>query len=232
MHRHQYPYDLSSVYLAVFQKGNEHMFCPYCGAAGLGPDTICQACGRHTSQTDLDLELHPADEESLGTCPNCGALLESDERFCGQCGTRINARSSSNQPQAGRAIARTDTTPPPAHEPYALQEAGEHMVSWSNEESTLRFDWRGKESDGDTSSTEIPPHPSSPHATHRVSPGGGIQSRGNGNLPALPGLRQSAGTSSAHPRHSRAALVISLLCFLASLVSGGTAIWLAIGALH
>lgn len=35
-------------------------------------------------------------ENSTATCPNCGALLESDDKFCPRCGTQVNSDVNSS----------------------------------------------------------------------------------------------------------------------------------------
>ena len=182
------------------------MFCPYCGASGLGSDGICQSCGQQVRSSSVELELSPADEEASDSCPNCGSPLGAEEIFCGQCGMRVSLESDDEQPATGIVGTWVNTPPKPP------------VRRLSSEPRQQKLDWDDETSDDYDAPTESFRRTSYPRATLRGVSGG---------QRATASLRMT-GKPSVSPPRSQAALLISLLCFFASLLSGAAAIWLAV----
>lgn len=190
------------------------MFCPYCGASGLGSDGVCQACGQQVRSSSVELELTPADEETGDSCPNCGAPLGADENFCGQCGTRVSLEPDDESSATDIAGAWVGAPSKPAARRLS---SGPHQQS---------LDWNDEPTEDFNAPTESMRRASYPRAPLRSASGGSPFNKIGGQR-ATAGLRMTAKPSTAPPR-SQAALLISLLCFLASFLSGAAAIWLAV----
>ena len=189
------------------------MFCPYCGASGLGSDGICQACGQQVRASSVELELTPADEETGDSCPNCGSPLGADENFCGQCGTRVSLESDDDS--SATDIAGVWGSGPPKTSARRL----------SSEPRQQGLDWNDEQTEDFNAPTESMRRASYPRAPLRPASSGSPFNQIGGQR-ATAGLRMTGKTLAAPPR-SQAALLISLLCFLASFLSGAAAIWLA-----
>jgi DNA-directed RNA polymerase subunit RPC12/RpoP len=190
------------------------MFCPYCGASGLGSDGICQACGQQVRTSSVELELTPANEETGDSCPNCGSPLGADENFCGQCGTRVSLAPSDEPSATDIAGAWAGAAPKPSSR---LLSSGPRQQS---------LGWNDEATEDYNAPTESLRRTSYPHAPFRNVSGSSPLDKIGGQR-ATAGLRMT-GKPPVSPSRSQAALLISLLCFLASFLSGAAAIWLAV----
>ncbi len=195
------------------------MFCPHCGSNTVDAHGICQECGKETFDSSTDLEIQAISVGAGGNCPKCGAPLEPEELFCGQCGARLSADLSST--------ALVDS--PPARTTSRPRRSRAHPSLTGSAQSEH---WEDIPEEDYDAPTEAYRRATPPRTTLRTSPIGSGPSR----VPTYwsPSTSRPIAESSyleAAPR-SQTALVIGLLCFLASFISGGAAIFLAITALH
>lgn len=193
------------------------MFCPHCGSNTVDAHGVCQACGKETFDSSTDLEIQSISVGAGGNCTKCGAPLEQDELFCGQCGAPVSgepgaASLADNQTVRASTPRRTRSRPSPAG-------------------SAQRDYWEDVSAEEADMPTEAYRR-STPRSTLRTPLGGGLPSR----VPTYrPGSTSRLAADSLYgepaPR-SQIALIVGLLCFLASFLSGGAAIWLAVASMH
>ena len=198
------------------------MFCPHCGASGLGTDGTCEVCGQTTAQASIDLEPYLTGEKIEERCPTCGSVLEIDEVFCGQCGMRVRLTPSSGLSLASGDLHFTGTS--------SHRIGSQRLLSVNRQQPP---DWDGQAPQGrGTPTDEAYRHSQTLRsAIHSSSPRSTIGQ----SLTHRQAQRERMPADTASPHvvsRSRAALIISLLCFLASLISGSAAIWLLSGILH
>ncbi len=72
--------------------------CPNCNYQNPEGATQCEAC-----YTPLP---------SLTSCPNCGATVQTDAAFCGQCGSNLQPTSTVGNPNEPEALIPTQVAPP------------------------------------------------------------------------------------------------------------------------
>ncbi len=196
------------------------MFCPHCGSNSVDVQGICQECGQETFDSSTNLEVQAISTGAGGNCLNCGAPLEPGELYCGQCGTRISPQSISGPPAVSYPLGRP--SPSQRRTRGALSPTGI---------SAQRAHWDDEVEDEGNAPTETFRRPQTPRRSIQSNPIGGAPGRGPTYRPA-PSTRLPTGSPYAPAaQRSHAPLVIGLLCFLASFISGGAAIWLAL-SLH
>jgi DNA-directed RNA polymerase subunit RPC12/RpoP len=195
------------------------MFCPHCGSNTVDAHGICQECGKETFDSSTDLEIQAISVGAGGNCPKCGAPLEPEELFCGQCGARLSADPSST--------ALVDS--PPARTTSRPRRSRVRSSPTRNAPSEY---WEELPEEDYDAPTEAYRRATPPRGMLRTPPIGSGPSRGSAYWSPSTS-RPIAGSTylEAAPR-SQTALVIGLLCFLASFISGGAAILLAVTSLH
>ncbi|HLV99665.1 MAG TPA: zinc-ribbon domain-containing protein [Ktedonobacterales bacterium] len=193
------------------------MFCPHCGSNTVDAHGVCQACGKETFDSSTDLEIHAISVGTGGNCPKCGAPLDQDEMFCGQCGAQISGEQSAASlvdSQATRAVIPRKSRSRLSSTGIAPRDYWEDIPPEEVEAPTEAY------------------RRTTPRSTLRTPPSGGLP----GRVPTYrPGSTARLAADSLYetpaPR-SQTALIVGMLCFLASFITGGAAIWLAVTSLH
>ncbi len=72
--------------------------------------TICNSCNHENPEGAVQCEQCYAPLPALATCPQCQAPVQTDARFCGQCGANL-------QPPAMPSPVSVPATPAPPAEP-------------------------------------------------------------------------------------------------------------------
>jgi RNA polymerase subunit RPABC4/transcription elongation factor Spt4 len=191
------------------------MFCPHCGSKVNEGSGVCQACGQEIIDFSGELEAQVVRSSAVETCLNCGAPLGQDELFCGQCGTRVSTDPSGETSLAAHPVSRVSTPPRRTRS----RSAPPDVRAWEDS-------WHDAPSDEYNAPTQAYHRSQAARSTLRSAPLGRPRSRpissyALADQPYLP-----------PPPRSHAALIIGLLCFLASFISAGAAVWLAVTALH
>jgi len=100
--------------------------CPNCNHQNPDGATQCEACYTPLPETT--------------SCPNCGASVQADAGFCGQCGFNLKANASMAQTQASSANPLPDMpdliTPDPLIEPEPMSMTSQMPESEQNSPST------------------------------------------------------------------------------------------------
>ncbi len=190
------------------------MFCPHCGTRVLEGSGVCQTCGQEIIDFSGEIAAQIVGGGAVGSCQNCGAILGQDELFCGQCGTRVNIDSSSETALAAPPGSRVSGPP----RRVRSRSAPSDMNAWQES-------WHDAPPDEYEAPTQAYHHPQAARSL-RSAPIGRTRSR-----PVSPYALVDQPYLAPTPR-SPAALIIGLLCFLASFISAGAAVWLAVTALH
>jgi len=100
--------------------------CPNCNHQNPDGATQCEACYTPLPETTV--------------CPNCGASVQADAAFCGQCGFNLKANASMAQGQTSSANSLPDVpdlvTPEPLIEPEPMSMTSQMPDSEENSPST------------------------------------------------------------------------------------------------
>jgi len=194
------------------------MFCPHCGSNTVDAHGVCQACGKETFDSSTDLEVHAISVGAGGNCPKCGAPLEQDELFCGQCGASVVGEPGAASLVDGQT-ARAST---PRKSRGRLSPAG--SAPWEY--------WEDVSAEEPDAPTELYRRATPPRSTLRAPLSGGLPSRVPTYRPGSTARLAADGPYMEPAPRSHIALIVGMLCFLASFISGGAAIWLAVTSLH
>lgn len=197
------------------------MFCPHCGSKVLDESSICQSCGQEIIDFSGEIKAQMIGSDAVGTCLNCGASLGKDELFCGQCGTRVSTDASGATSVVAPSINRGSAP--------LRRTRGRSSPPETNTWGASRYE---APLDEYSAPTQAYHPPQIAHSAYRNAPGDGPLRRQTRSRPASSMLTSSGKPYGASPPRSHTALIIGLLCFLASFISAGTAIWLAVTALH
>jgi hypothetical protein len=196
------------------------MFCPHCGSSTVDAHGICQECGKETFDSSTDLEIQAISAGTAGNCRNCGAPLEPEELFCGQCGAPVSDAPSSEASLDDSPTTRASTP---------LRRGRERLAPTGKPQQAR---WDDAPLDEYDAPTEAYRRAQTPRSSLRTPSMGGTSYRRPTRWPAsTPRLVPGQPYPEPAPR-SQTALIIGLLCFLASFISGGAAIWLAVTLLH
>lgn len=194
------------------------MFCPHCGSSTIDAHGTCQECGQETFDSSTDLEIQAISVGTGGNCPQCGAPFDQGELFCGQCGARVGDDPDSETSLVESQTVRASTP----RRTRGLPPAG------NSAEAT----WDEAPPDVYEAPTETYRRTSTPRGAPRSHPSRGLPSRGptyrHGSS-----FRSPTGKPYREPApRSHVAFIVGLCCFLASFITGGAAIWLALTSLH
>jgi DNA-directed RNA polymerase subunit RPC12/RpoP len=194
------------------------MFCPHCGSNTVDAHGVCQACGKETFDSSTDLEIHAISVGAGGNCPKCGAPLGQDEMFCGQCGAPVSSEAA----PASLVDGQTARASIPRKSRPRLSPAG--SAPWADQ-------WEDIAPEEAEAPTEAYRR-ATPRSTLRTPPSGGLPGRAPTYRPGIT-AHLAADSLYAEPApRSHTALIVGMLCFLASFITGGAAIWLAVSSLH
>jgi len=172
-------------------------------------------------------------------CPHCGASGLSSDGICQVCGQQATTSSLDLEPYL--AEEGIQETCPNCDSPVGTDEVfcgkcGVRVSMVSNNDSAATDhlkDWNA------LPQTALAPYPPSRRASEqfnhnslRAPAAGYFMRRGQMNRTLLKRKKPTERAQSSLAERPRTILIISLLCFLASLISGAAAIWLAISAFH
>ena len=119
------PWESSLEQLKAAREAAKQPRCPYCGSPVIKGAVFCPSCGQSVAAapaaavspvaTTASVAAQPAPPAAGRACPGCGAPLDEDAAFCGNCGARVAVEpaqpvASPPQPVPHAAPA----TPPPA----------------------------------------------------------------------------------------------------------------------
>lgn len=74
---------------------------------------ICPNCNHQNPEGAVQCEACYTPLPTMTHCPNCGAVVQSDASFCGQCGFELRTAPLSTPPMTPLAAAELPPPPPP-----------------------------------------------------------------------------------------------------------------------
>lgn len=119
---------------------------------------VCPNCNHQNPDGAIQCEACYTPLPAMSSCPNCGAAVQSDATFCGQCGYDLRSNESSLPPTvvAASPLAPTVAAPPlPAPEPLIEPEP---LVAGATSAKV------GSASAGESTVATPPPAPPAPAA--------------------------------------------------------------------
>lgn len=77
------------------------------------PMIICPNCNYQNPEAASQCEACYTPLPTLITCSNCGAAVQADASFCGQCGHNLTNQPATAEPAAVQPVVSTEMPPPP-----------------------------------------------------------------------------------------------------------------------
>ncbi|WP_036482107.1 FHA domain-containing protein [Myxosarcina sp. GI1] len=98
----------------------------------------CPNCNHQNPQEALQCENCYSSLPGSASCPNCGAAVQTDATFCGQCGFNLNAVNLVPETEVAETIVTSQTTLKP-EEPAAASTSSPMVSPWDEESPAAEY---------------------------------------------------------------------------------------------